>query len=104
MIREESHRQALLKRRTRRSHFSCCCQSLPSSNDTEEVGHWTFTGVAKDQISPDAKTFNQRWFVDGKRVQVVVGNNKITGNVIKAWEIRVTIKTFGDRPLYSPVP
>jgi hypothetical protein len=59
-------------------------------------------GVAHDQISPEAKTFNQRWYVDGKRVQLVVGNKN--GNLIKTWEVHVAIKNFGDRPVYSPVP
>jgi hypothetical protein len=32
-------------------------------------------GVAHDQISPEAKTFNQHWFVDDKQVQLVVGKD-----------------------------
>jgi len=60
-------------------------------------------GVAHDQISPEAKTFNQHWFVDNKQVQLVVGKDS-KGNLIKTWEVHVVINKLGDRPTYSPVP
>lgn len=60
-------------------------------------------GVAHDQISPEAKTFNQHWFVDNKQVQLVVGKDS-NGNLIKTWEVHVVINKMGDRPTYSPVP
>jgi hypothetical protein len=60
-------------------------------------------GVAHDQISPEAKTFNQHWFVDNKQVQLVVGKDN-KGNLIKTWEVHVVINKMGDRPVYSPVP
>ncbi len=60
------------------------------------------TGVIHEQISPEAKNFNQHWLVDGKRVQLIVGNNK--GTLIKTWEVHVVIKQMGARPVYSAVP
>ena len=71
-------------------------------------GEWKPTGdpskgVAHDQISPEAKTFNQHWFVDKKQVQLVVGKDS-NGNLIKACEVQVVINKLGDRPVYSPVP
>lgn len=65
-------------------------------------------GTAHDQISPEAKTFNQRWFVadpggQAKQVQLIVGKDS-GGNLIKTWEVHVVIKNFGDQPVYSPVP
>jgi len=59
-------------------------------------------GTAHDQISPEPKTFNQHWFVDGKQVQLVVGNNK--GNLVKTWEVHIEIKNLGDRPVYCKRP
>jgi RHS repeat-associated protein len=66
---------------------------------TGDPGH----GEIHDQISPEAKTFNQHWFVDGKQVQLVVGKDS-NGNLIKTWEVHVVINKTGDRPVYSPVP
>jgi RHS repeat-associated protein len=60
-------------------------------------------GTAHDQISPEPKTFNQHWFVDGKQVQLVVGKDS-KGNLVKTWEVHVAIKNLGDRPVYSPGP
>ena len=60
-------------------------------------------GTAHDEISPEPKTFNQRWFVDGKQVQLVVGKDS-KGSLVKTWEVHVVINKLGDRPTYSPVP
>jgi RHS repeat-associated protein len=60
-------------------------------------------GEAHDQISPEPKTFNQHWSVDGKQVQLVVGKDS-NGNLVKTWEVHVVINKLGDRPVYSPVP
>jgi RHS repeat-associated protein len=60
-------------------------------------------GGAHDQITPEPRTFNQHWFVDGKQVQLVVGKDN-KGNLIKTWEVQVVINKQGDRPVYSPVP
>ena len=91
-----------------------CSQSSANENQTitlvesQDGGPWKpegdpSKGTAYDQISPEAKTFNQRWFVDGKQVQVVVGKDS-KGNLIKTWEVHVVIPKTGDRPAYSPVP
>ena len=91
-----------------------CSQSAANQKQTislvEKVGNgeWKPTGdpikgVAHDQISPEPKTFNQHWFVDGKQVQLVVGKDS-KGNLIKTWEVHVVINKTGDRPVYSPVP
>jgi RHS repeat-associated protein len=96
-----------------------CSQSSANTNQTISLveslngGSWLSSGTpkkgeAEDQISPDAKTFNQRWFVadpggSPKQVQIVVGRNG-NGNWITTWEVHVIIDKAGDRPLYSPVP
>jgi hypothetical protein len=67
-----------------------------------EVAH-PAKGEAEDIISPDAKTFDQRWFVDGRQVQMVVGKNG-NGNWMTTWEVHVTIDKAGDKPVYSAVP
>lgn len=59
-------------------------------------------GEAHDQISPEPRTFFQRWYVDNKQVQLVVGKDS-NGNLVKAWEVQVVIGKFGDTPVYSPV-
>ena len=69
----------------------------------EPTGDPSTGGEAHDQISPEPKTFNQHWFVDGKQVQLVVGKDS-NGNLIKTWEVHVVINKSGDRPVYSPVP
>jgi len=91
-----------------------CSQSAANKEQTislvEKVGNgdWKPTGdpskgVAHDQILPEAKMFNQHWFVDNKQVQLVVGMDS-KGNLIKTWEVHVVINRLGDRPVYSPVP
>ena len=76
--------------------------------ESQNGGPWKPTGDptkggAHDQITPEPKTFNQHWFVDGKQVQLVVGRDS-KGNLIKTWEVHVAIEKSGDRPVYSPVP
>jgi hypothetical protein len=57
-------------------------------------------GGFTDVISPDTKTAVQRFSVDGKQVQVVIGKDA-KGNLIKSWEVRVTV-TYPNPPAYSP--
>jgi RHS repeat-associated protein len=84
-------------------------QTISLVEKSKETGwEWKPTGepqkgVAHDQISPEAKTFNQHWFVNNKQVQIVVGKDS-KGNLIKTWEVHVVINKIGDRPTYSPVP
>jgi RHS repeat-associated protein len=64
-------------------------------------------GEVQDQISPEPKTFNQRWFVSDpggkpRQVQIVWGKSS-QDTLLKTWELHVVIKNFGDRPVYSPV-
>jgi hypothetical protein len=91
-----------------------CSQSPANKNQTitgsESIngGPWNPTGdpmkgEATDMISPDAKSFNQKWFVDGKQVKLVVGP-PVNGNWITTWEVHVVIDKVGDKPIYSPVP
>jgi RHS repeat-associated protein len=57
-------------------------------------------GGGVDQLMQNVGTANQKWYVDGKRVQVVVGADS-KGNLTKAWTVHVDI-TSG-RPVYSKV-
>ncbi len=98
---------------------SSCPQPDPNSKSTISLveskngGPWQpegspTQGEAHDIISPEAKTFNQHWFVADpggppKQVQIVVGKDS-NGNLIKTWEVHVVINQTGDRPVYSPVP
>jgi RHS repeat-associated protein len=45
---------------------------------------------------------NQHWYVNGKRVQVVMGVNQSTGKPILTWETHVSLQNSGP-PVYSPV-
>lgn len=96
------------------SATACSDQTAENKKETVKLfeskngGPWHWEGVpqppggAHDQISPEAKFFNQRWFVGNKQVQMVVGQDS-TGNLIKAWEVRVEIKKPGDTPVYTSV-
>ena len=58
---------------------------------------------AHDQISLEPKTFDQRWYVDGKQVQLVIGKDS-GGNLIKVWQVHGEIKKYGEKPIYSAGP
>ncbi len=59
-------------------------------------------GGFSDLISMESRIITQRFTVDGKRVQVVLGRDA-QGNLIKTWDLKVTIK-YPNRPEYSPGP
>lgn len=59
-------------------------------------------GGFTDLISPESRTIVQRFAIDGKRVQVVLGRDA-RGNLVRTWEVRVTVK-YPKRPIYSPEP
>jgi hypothetical protein len=75
--------------------------------ESQNGGPWVPQAGAKmgkntDTISPEGpKYFDQRWFVDGKQVQLVVGRDG-SGNLIKTWQVHVTVNKTGDIPVYSP--
>ncbi len=91
------------------------CSNQTAANEEQTIslvesqngGPWVPQGGAKmgkntDTISPEGpKYFDQRWFVDGKQVQLVVGRDG-GGNLIKAWQVHVTVNKTGDIPKYSP--
>lgn len=59
-------------------------------------------GGFRDIISPESRTIVQRFTIDGKRVQVVLGRDK-AGRLIKTWEVHVTVR-YPNAPVYSPGP
>jgi RHS repeat-associated protein len=97
------------------SATDCSAQTAANNQQTitlvesADGGPWQSSGdpikgEAHDFISPEGpRSFNQRWFVDGKQVQLVVGKDS-NGNLIKTWEVHVVVNKMGDRPVYSPVP
>ncbi|MGH9682192.1 MAG: hypothetical protein ACRD4S_01060 [Candidatus Acidiferrales bacterium] len=56
----------------------------------------------QDVISPESRTIVQRFAVDGKRVQVVLGRGA-TGKLIKTWDVKVTVR-YPNAPVYSSAP
>jgi hypothetical protein len=59
-------------------------------------------GEFRDIISPESRTIIQRFSLDGRRVQIVPGKDA-DGNLIKTWDVRMTVK-YPNAPVYSPVP
>jgi RHS repeat-associated protein len=57
-------------------------------------------GHGHDVLNVFAKSADQRWYVDGKRVQMVIGKDS-TGALIKAWTVHVEVKSAG--PVFSKV-
>jgi hypothetical protein len=57
-------------------------------------------GGGVDQLMQNVGNANQKWYVDGKRVQVVVGADK-NGNLVKAWTAHVDVSSGS--PVYSKV-
>jgi RHS repeat-associated protein len=52
------------------------------------------TGHGHDILNVFAQNADQRWYVDGKRVQMVIGKDS-AGNLIKAWTVHVEVKPTG---------
>jgi RHS repeat-associated protein len=91
-----------------------CIQSEENKNQTISLleakskdGPWEpggdpSKGQASDWISIERRTFYQRWFVDGKQVQLVIGRDR-NRDPITTWQLRVVIPKWGERPVYYPV-
>jgi hypothetical protein len=47
-----------------------------------------------DVLNVFAQRADQRWYVDGKRVQMVIGKDS-SGALIKAWTVHVEIRPAG---------
>jgi len=47
-----------------------------------------------------AKSAGQKWYIDGKRVQMAIGKDS-SGNLIKAWTVPVEIESTG--PVFTKV-
>jgi len=64
-------------------------------------GHDSFLtgGHGAAASTPDV---NQHWYVNGKRVQLVMGVNPTTGKPTLTWETHVSLQNSGP-PVYSPV-
>jgi len=60
----------------------------------------SLTGKGHDVLNVFAQRADQRWYIDGKRVQMVIGKNP-SGALIKAWTVHVEIKPSG--PEFSKV-
>jgi hypothetical protein len=58
-------------------------------------------GWIKDYFSPEPRTWNQRWFVDDKQVQIVIGKDR-NGKLIKTWELHWEVRKMDDRPILRP--
>jgi hypothetical protein len=75
---------------------------------TESVNDGSFEsagdqkGGFRDIISPESRKITQQFSIDGKRVQVVLGRDR-KGNLIRAWDVKVTVK-YPNAPTYSPGP
>ncbi len=54
----------------------------------------SLTGKGHDVLNVFAQRADQRWYIDGKRVQMVIGKDA-TGALIKAWTVHVEIKPSG---------
>jgi hypothetical protein len=54
------------------------------------------TGSGRDFLNFFARSVDQRWYIDAKRVQLVIGKDG-SGNLIKAWTVHVEITSFGPR-------
>jgi len=79
------------------------------SEQVNGKGDWKSGGNGKggfeDLISPEERTITQRFSVDDKRVQVVLGKDS-RGNLIRTWDVTVVVHGIGDSrpPTYSPSP
>jgi hypothetical protein len=58
------------------------------------------TGKGHDVLNVFAKSADQKWYIDGKRVQMAIGKDS-SGNLIKAWTVHVEIKST--RPVFTKV-
>jgi len=73
--------------------------------ESQRGGEWKwegkpYFGKGYDQLSNWAGSADQRWYIDGKRVQLVVGVDT-KGQLIKAWTVRVVETKIG--PQFSRV-
>ena len=71
--------------------------------ESQRGGKWQWQGdplkgYGHDVLNVFAKNADQRWYIDGKRVQLVIGKDG-GGNLIKAWTVHVEIKPTG--PVFS---
>jgi RHS repeat-associated protein len=86
----------------RKHEFASKWVRLLESNDGKKE-YWTDKGQAgsgSDQIYKTALPVWQKWYVDGKRVQLVIGDSK--GSLQKAWTVKVTWGDNGN-PHYDKV-
>jgi len=60
----------------------------------------SLTGKGHDVLNVFAQRADQRWYIDGKRVQMVIGKDS-SGALIKAWTVHVEIRPSG--PKFSKV-
>jgi hypothetical protein len=60
----------------------------------------TRTGSGRDLLYVHAGYADQKWYIDGKRVQLVIGVDN-SGRLIKAWTVHVVPTTSG--PQFSKV-
>jgi RHS repeat-associated protein len=73
--------------------------------ESQRGGGWQWqgdplNGHGHDVLNVFAQRADQRWYIDGKRVQLVVGKDS-SGGLIKAWTVHVEIKTTG--PQFSKI-
>ena len=67
--------------------------------ESQRGGKWQWQGDAlkghgHDVLNVFAQRADQRWYIDGKRVQLVIGKDS-SGNLIKAWTVHVEVKPTG---------
>jgi YD repeat-containing protein len=69
--------------------------------ESQRGGKWQWQGdplkgKARDVLNVFAVRVDQRWYIDGKRVQMVIGKDS-AGRLIKAWTVHVEITLSGPR-------
>jgi hypothetical protein len=67
--------------------------------ESQRGGIWKWFGDAvrgsgHDQLNMFAGYVDQKWYIDGKRAQLVVGKDS-NGNLIKAWTVHVVLTNSG---------
>lgn len=73
--------------------------------ESQRGGKWqwqgdTLNGHGHDVLNMFAQRADQRWYIDGKRAQIVIGVDT-KGNLIKAWTVHVEVSSSG--PKFSKV-
>src|SRR5437667_5095285 len=71
--------------------------------ESQRGGKWQWQGDplkghGHDVLNVFAQRADQRWYIDGKRVQLVIGKDS-SGALIKAWTVHVEVKATG--PVFS---